>query len=104
MRAGWLALETVMTEPDEARDDHSRVTPGGHGPLRAERHDHVWASDYPFNVTVVGRLMRRLHVAEELNRDSRAEPGRLRSGEPIFVGSRVVRMARSTRLGLHDID
>ena len=38
--------------------------------LRAERPDHVWAMDYQFDVTASGRVIKILHVVDELTRES----------------------------------
>jgi hypothetical protein len=39
--------------------------------LRAQRPDHVWALDYQFDVTAIGRRIKLLHVVDEFTCDQR---------------------------------
>ena len=41
--------------------------------LRAEHPDHVWALDYQFDVTAMGRVLKILHVIDEFTRESLAD-------------------------------
>jgi putative transposase len=47
------------------------TTPAGR--LRAEHPDHVWALDYQFDVTAIGRILKLLHVVDEFTRESLAD-------------------------------
>ena len=39
--------------------------------LRAQRPDHVWALDYQFDATAIGRRIKLLHVVDEFTCDQR---------------------------------
>ena len=67
------------------REEGLRVSPKRHKRLRvgvsatpadrltAERPDHVWALDYQFDVTSLGRTIKILHIVDEHTRESLAD-------------------------------